>query len=170
MRKLALLLTITTLTLTLVGCSSSAKEERYQEDLMNQAADEIGMPEISEFYEKKLAKEIFELRDNSKLVCYAYTTSQVTGKYVYIGQCVGYGLPYSTQFTSPEKYYSNGATLPQADPNGLYSPDGLDATWLWLVDEETGEPSVVYMEPDLVVTQKKLPERICEDWSLPDNY
>lgn len=166
----------------MTGCSSdnSVREEsKYQEQLMQQANDEIGMPEITEFYEKKLAKEILELRDDSSLVCYAYTKSDMTGKYVFLGRSMGYGLPYSTQYTNPETAYW-GKTwdtsvycdypLPQADPNGLYSPDGLSATWLWMIDEETGGPNIIYAEPEIIVSQNKLPARICESWSLPDNY
>ncbi len=158
------------------GCSDSSrhKERVYQESLMQRANDEIGMPEITEFYEKKLAKEIFELRDDSSLICYAYTRSEMSGKYTFLGKCMGYGLPYSTQYTCPEaRDYSNGGTvvvLPQSDPNGLYSPEGLSATWLWMIDEESGEPNIMYAEPEIVVTQSKLPRRICEEWSLPDNY
>lgn len=169
----------------LTGCSTNSKqstaaaeESRYQEQLMQQASDEIGMPEITEFYEKKLAKEILELRDDSNLVCYAYTKSDMTGKYVYLGRSMGYGLPYSTQYTNPEVLQRGGGgsagywseTIPQADPNGLYSPDGLSATWLWLIDEETGDPNIIYAEPEIIVSQNKLPARICESWSLPDNY
>lgn len=167
----------------LCGCvnGGSAKEEaEYQEQLMQQAADEVGTPDITEFYEKKLAKEIFELRDDSSLICYAYTRSDMTGKYVFLGRSMGYGLPYSTQYTCPETaYWGRNDTssvsyrdypLPQADPNGLYSPDGLSATWLWLIDEGTGEPNIAYVEPEIFVTQSKLPARICESWSLPESY
>lgn len=157
----------------LCGCEAESvndKEESYQNQLMQKAADEVGMPDITEFYEKKLAKEILELRDDSDLVCYAYTQSEMSGKYVYLGRSMGYGLPYSTQYTNPYVYYLNGATLPQADPNGLYSPDGLSATWLWLIDEKTGEPNISYIEQEIFVCQSKLPTRLCEEWSLPENY
>lgn len=157
--------------------STAREEHEYQDLLMQQAADTIGMPHITEFYEKKLAKEIFELRDDSKLVCYAYTRSEMSGKYTYLGRCMGYGLPYSTQYTNPETPYWGSTEafkrefpLPQPDPNGLYSPEGLSATWLWMIDEETGEPNIMYAEPEIVVTQQKLPKRIVEDWSIPENY
>lgn len=171
------------ITMGFTGCdgnSSARKESNYQNQLMQQAADEVGMPEITEFYEKKLAKEIFELRDDSELVCYAYTRSDMSGKYVYLGRCMGYGLPYSTQYTCPETPYwglsendSSGYrnyALPQADPNGLYSPEGLSATWLWLINEETGEPNVTYIESEITVMQQKLPARLCEEWSLDESY
>lgn len=177
MKKIVLIASIMCLVLTGCGESSTKAETQYQEQLMQQAADEIGMPEITEFYEKKLAKEILELRDDSSLVCYAYTRSDMTGKYVFLGRSMGYGLPYSTQYTNPETaYWGNGSSiyrdypLPQADPNGLYSPDGLSATWLWLIDEETGEPNISYIEQEIFVSQSKLPKRLCEEWSLPENY
>lgn len=167
------ILLITTLSfgsLGLVGCEPSvdSKDRTAQEKLLQQANDQVGLPNITNFYEKKLAKKVLELRDDSKLITYAYTTN-INGKYVYLGKCMGYGLPYSTQYTNPEKYYSS-TSLPQADPNGLFSADGTDATWLVLIDENTGEQSIVYAEPNMVVTQTKLPKRLVETWSLPDNY
>ena len=156
--------------LGLVGCerSSDSESRNQQEQLLQQANDQVGLPNITNFYEKKLAKKVLELRDDSKLITYAYTTN-MNGKYVYLGKCMGYGLPYSTQYTNPEKR-ENGYTIPQADPNALFSASGTSATWLVMVDENTGEQSIVYAEPNMVVTQTKLPKRLIETWSLPDNY
>lgn len=164
----------------LAGCgeveNNEKKETEYQKILMAQAADEIGNPEITEFYEKKLAKEIFEKRDDSSLVCYAYSQN-LEGQFVYVGKCMGYGLPYSTQYTNPETpYWGNGNQvyrdfpLPQADPNGLYGADGLSATWLMMINEDSGEPYIMYYEPTIVVTEVKIPKRLITEWSLPDTY
>jgi hypothetical protein len=137
---------------------------------MNEINNQVGMPNIKEFYEKKMAKEIFELRDNSKLITYAYSQS-IDGKFIFIGQCIGFGLPYSTQYTNPEKYMGySGIILPQADPNGLFTPTGLSATWLMYINPDTGEKEIIYTEPQIVVTQSKLPKRLCAEWSLPENY
>ncbi|MBI4856136.1 MAG: hypothetical protein HY818_05295 [Acetobacterium woodii] len=156
------------------GCSADqnrVKEEAYQETQMTQATAEIGMPEITEFYEKKMAKEILEMRDDSSLICYAYSKSDMTGKYVYLGKCMGFGLPYSTQYTNPEqKVDMVELTLPQADPNGLYSPDGVSATWLMMIDETTGERSISYNENDVIVQQTKIPARLVESFSLTADY
>ncbi|MGL4573059.1 MAG: hypothetical protein ACRCVJ_18610 [Clostridium sp.] len=170
-KVLAVLLSCLVIGGVFVGCEpdSTSKEKQQQEELMKEVGDQVGMPNITNFYEKKLAKKVFELRDDSKLVTYAYTQN-MDGKYVYLGKCMGYGLPYSTQYTNPERYEMNGATLPQADPNALYSSDGLSATWLVLLDEKTGEQSIVYMEEEITVTQTKLPKRLVEDWSLPSDY
>lgn len=181
-KGLFVLLTCAMMIFMFVGCdevvkSNAKQESEATEEIMREIANEIGMPNITNFYEKKLAKKIFELRDDSKLITYAYTQN-MDGKYVFLGTCVGYGLPYSVQYTNPDTVYKGGntssgywgTTIAQADPNGLYMPDGLSATWLILVDEETGEQSIIYTEPSIVVTQNKLPKRLVEEWSLPANY
>ena len=180
-RIVGLCLVITLLLGVFIGCDEVIQdatdiERNRQEELMKEAGSQVGMPNISNFFEKKLAKKIFELRDDSNLITYAYTQN-MDGKYIYLGTCIGYGLPYSTQYTNPERVEKGGisenrwgVTLSQADPNGLYSSEGLSATWLVLVDEETGEQSIIYAEPEILVTQNKLPTRLVEEWSLPGNY
>lgn len=74
------------------------------EQSMNEANAELGMPAITNYQEKKLLKSIYELRDNDKLINYAYLFSQQTGKLIFIGKCLGYGLPYATQYSNPQKY------------------------------------------------------------------
>lgn len=133
-----------------------------QEKMMKEANDEVGMPAITNFQEKKIAKMIFELRDREDLVCYAYIVNHMTGKLVFIGKCMGYGLPYSTQYTNPVKpitgYPANvqETVIPQADLNGLFMPEGLSATWLMMLDPETQEPRPVYLEPEIIVSPFKL--------------
>ena len=160
----------------LSGCGSSYntevnQERAYQTEQMAQSATEIGMPEITEFYEKKMAKEILEMRDDSSLICYAYSKNDMSGKYVYLGKCMGFGLPYSTQYTNPEQRLTGyESVIPQADPNGLYSPDGVSATWLMMIDETTGERSISYNENDVIVQQTKIPARLVESFSLTADY
>ena len=130
---------------------------------MGEANKEIGMPAIKNFQERKLAKMIFELRDDENLICHAYLVNEMNGKIgQYLGKCLGFGLPYSVQFTNPEKvvhrHEHNGGsfgTLPQADPNGLFMPSGLSATWLMLLDKK-GKPHPVYIEPAIIVSPFKL--------------
>jgi hypothetical protein len=141
---------------------------------MVQANTEIGMPNVTEFFEKKMLKEIIEMRDDSKLICYAYTKNEYTGKYIYIGKCMGFGIPYSTQYTNPsksEKYYSGGDyyILPQADPNGLYSSGSTSATWLMMVGD-SGDTYISYCEETITVQQQKMSRHLIEEWSLPSDY
>lgn len=152
------------------GCeygNTETKISDQQDALTKEANNQVGLPDIKNFYEKKMAKEILELRDDSNLICYAYTKNEMTGKYVFEGRCMGFGLPYSTQYTNPEQiikfnssYYagSDPQTMPQADPNGLYMPDSASATWLMMINEETGKSEASYYESNIVVRQSKIPE------------
>lgn len=139
--------------------SSNLEMSVKQERLMTEANRQLGMPAIVNFQERKIAKMIFELRDRSDLVCYAYIVNHMTGKLVFIGKCIGYGLPYSTQYTNPEISITGRqgiVTLPQADPNGLFMPQGLSATWLMMINPESGDPTPVYIEPEIIVSPFKL--------------
>lgn len=138
---------------------SNKEMTRKQEQLMSEANRQLGMPAITNFQERKLAKMIFELRDREDLICHAYIVNHMSGKLMYLGKCIGYGLPYSTQYTNPQVKvdgYQCSVTLPQADPNGLFMPEGLSATWLMMLDPETNEPRPVYLEPEIIVSPFKL--------------
>jgi hypothetical protein len=163
MRKFFILFLLIAITFTFVGCSGEDSSDevlrKKTEASMKEANAQIGMPAIKNFQERKLAKMIFELRDQENLVCYAYVVAKMTGKLVYIGKCIGFGLPYSVQYTSPEKLqYHHGSRwkMPQADPNGLFMPSGLSATWLMMIDNKTGKARPVYIEPEIVVSPFRL--------------
>lgn len=73
----------------------------------------------------------------------------VAGKLTYIGRAIGYGIPYSAQYTAPTNY-NNGR--PQPEPNGIYMPDVAEGTWLLMVDPRSGKARPVYLEPRIVVS------------------
>ena len=149
--------------LVIFGCEVTPTADDIQRKAtaraMKEADAQIGMPAIVNFQERKLAKMIFELRDKEDLLTYAYIVSW-EGKLIYLGRCIGFGLPYSVQYTNPERseYHTNGGTvtLPQADPNGLFMPEGLSATWLMMYDAKTGDTRPVYVEPPIIVSPFKL--------------
>lgn len=138
----------------------SDKIARQQEQMMKEADAQTGMPNIVNFQERKMAKMILELRDQENLICYAYIIPEMTGNPVFLGKCIGYGLPYATQFTNPMKTYGSYQggyeILPQADPNGLFMPASADGTWLLLIDPETEEARPVYCEPKVLISPFKL--------------
>ena len=155
----------------LVGCdSTSLQENTYTEEIKNQILDMHEMPQISNGYEYSQLKEIYELRDDPNLICYWYTKNDMSGKWVYQGTCIGYGIPYGASITSPEQYYYSGTTLPLAEPNGLYT-NGVtsSATWVLTTDKD-GNITPTYVESEITVAQSKMDIRLCEDWSIPDNY
>ncbi len=151
---------------TFAGCGqsqSSTSDSRQAAETsarLSEADRQIGMPDITNFQERRLAKDILELRDK-ELTTHTYIVS-LNGDLIYLGQSLGYGLPYSVQFTNPERVahrqtYQGGSfgTVPQADPNGLFMPGGLSATWVMLMGPD-GEVHPIYVEPQIIVSPFKL--------------
>ena len=140
--------------------SSSDKIQQQQtEQVLSEANRQIGMPAITNFQEKKNLKWIYELCDQENLICHAYLFNEMKGEIgQYLGECIGYGVPYSTQFSNPEKQVYSGFTfsLPQAEPNGLFKPEGMSATWLIMIDSSTKKQRPVYIEPMIIVSPFKL--------------
>lgn len=162
--------------LFLAACSTDVptadtKVQSRQEALQAEAERQAGLPNIHNFAELKNANLIYDERDRTDLITYIYMKSEMTGKLVFVAKGMGYGLPYATQRSNPQKVvvkYYNGAahyvTLPQAEPNGLHMPASADATWQFVVDKETQKVVVVYFEDKLNVSPVKLP---C---SNPESY
>ena len=118
---------------------------------------------------------------------YTQEIMEQSSKWIYQGECIGYGIPYTTQFTQPETMqraplpalningYDKGwneyftEVLPQADPNGLYSSASTSATWILTTDKD-GNIKPTYVESEITVAQIKLDARLCEEWSIPNNY
>ena len=108
-----------------MGCDdkpdSDKTQQSQQEGILAEGTAEVGMPAITNFRERRLLKDIYELRDQKGLVTYTYLFAENTGRLKYLGESVGYGIPYATEFTNPQKLVSNGSangylTLPQAEP------------------------------------------------------
>lgn len=141
--------------------SADKVDQQRQEQLLKEGQAEAGLPAIHNFQEKKMVKMLYELRDNPNLINYAYTFSEVTGKYTFFGKCVGYGIPYSTQYSNPEKWVNNtqeySHLLPQAEPNGLFMPNSSEGTWLMMISPVDNKPTPVYVEPKVIVSPYKLP-------------
>lgn len=159
---------------SMVACNleenSDRQQQTQQEQILKDISSQTGMPAIKNAREKKFLKLIYELRDREDYVTYTYMenmqpsivrgVTSLGGKLVFVGQTIGYPIPYSTQYTNPQKVeYRTSAgvvTLPQADPNGLFSPASSDATWI-LMRSPDGEVKPVYSEPKLFCSPFKLP-------------
>ncbi len=130
-------------------------EAQKQEQMTKQAIQQVGMPAIVNYQEKRVLKQILELRD-TKIVTITYITD-FNGHLHKICDSIGYGLPYSTQYTNPQmiadRYQSGYAVLPQADPNGLYSPASAEGTWVLCSNpQKPGDVSPLYIEPRVIVS------------------
>ena len=159
----------------LVGCGET-EENQYTKELMNQAYDAVGFPDVSNYFERAQLKEIYELRDDPNLICYWYTKNDMSGKWIYQGKCIGYGIPYTTSMTASESLQKIETTVgaeweivPLAEPNGLYASPSTSATWILSVNED-GDITPIYVESEITVSQTKMAARLCEDWSLDESY
>jgi hypothetical protein len=133
------------------GCneSSDSIQNRKQEELSRQGVEQVGLPSIVNFQEKRTYKMILELRDTEiKTVTYIVDMS---GKLHKVCDSVGYGIPYATQYTNPMQHIY-GYAMPQADPNGLFSPTSADGTWVLCLNHETKKMSPVFIEPRVIVS------------------
>lgn len=132
--------------------NTDREQARQTEQMVAEANRRIGPPNITNFTERRFAKQIMELRDE-EVTTYSYFVD-FNGRLHFLCESVGFGLPYSVQYVNPERRIStvsDTGTIPQAEPNGLFMPDGLSATWVLCADGEGGVHPV-YSEPSLVVS------------------
>jgi len=154
--------------------SSDDIQKQQQERILQEGTSQTGMPGIHNFRERKMLKTILEMRDQGGLVTYTYLENMnptpihgrtaLGGKLTYVGESVGYGIPYATEYTNPQKivpntdWRQNGySVLPQADPNGLFSPGNAEGTWVMLKDPRGNTVTPVYIEPRVIVSQFQFP-------------
>lgn len=145
------------------------RQEAVTGDLVNQA----GIPNVKNGREIKLVNDLYEMRDQTGLVTFTYTRNDFTGKFVWFCASIGYPIPYAIQRSAPESMQTYKVTrenhaddygvarLPQPEPNGLFSPESAEGTWVRCKNPETGEENFVYSEPKLTTLQWKLP-----DWQV----
>ena len=172
MHKTWLILALLFLSACSTGVSTAdTKVQSRQELLQAEAESQAGLPNIHNFAELKNANLIYEERDRTDLITYIYMKSEMTGRLVFVAKGMGYGLPYATQRSNPQKVvrrvYDGTAhwfTLPQPEPNILFMPASADATWQFVIDKDTKKVAVVYFEDKLNVSPIKLP---CIN---PENY
>jgi len=132
---------------------------------MSAADREVGMPRIMNYAQRKLLKNAYEDMDQTTLV-YVYSQA-LDGKFVCLGQALGYGVSLGTQFTAgqypqtiPGMYsseHSDDWLLDQPEPNGLYQPTSGAATIVDLINPANGEAHTALVEPDIVTIPFELP-------------
>lgn len=172
---IGLLILMVTMAAGIMGCDTAPTSDdiqrQQQEKILAEGTAQVGMPAVKNFRERKIMKDIIELRDQEGLITWTYIENLVPtvvhgktalgGKFTYLGETVGYPLPYATQFTNPQKaewHTSHGfLVMPQADPNGLFSPGSAEGTWVLMKDPSSPKTLPVYMEPRVAAFPFKLP-------------
>jgi hypothetical protein len=160
------MLVLSFLALILASCDASNSDQitsdRQEASLMN-ATSKIGMPSITNFRELRMVNKILEDRDKTTIT-FTYIFNEYKGCFVYIGPSIAYPVPYATQRTSPQKVQKTSVdrfVMPQADPNGLFSPASAEGTFLEMgVPGKANETGVIYSEPRLFTSPFELPNRL----------
>lgn len=143
-----------------LGCidedPASRAERLATQKITTEMSRSVGMPGISNFTEKRLLKELYELRDQADLSTYSYT-QDMNGHLHFICNSIGYGLPASTQYSNPQAWVHGPVggsmeKMPQAEPNGLFVPEGLHATFVLCSKGDTGKVDPMYVEQDVIVS------------------
>jgi hypothetical protein len=154
--------TVLCLIFGLHGCkrselTSDSVQRQKQEALSQQGNAIVGMPSIVNFAEKRQLKDLLELRDKTPPT-YVYIVD-MNGRLHKICDAVGYGFSGATQFTNPQRtssaYNANGyamVTLPQADPNGLFSPSTDEGTWIMCKNPKGTDVAPVRIELRAIIS------------------
>lgn len=159
------------LAVSLVACaeprdsSQSAEEVRSAQVArqMEEATRQVPPPAITNFQQLRNQTFLYELMDQ-ELVTHSYYTN-LNGELIYICPSIGYGMNASIQITNPERvwmerdivggvtgsYNDVGGTVPQPEPNGLYMPEGLAATYVMCSDGQGGLRPM-YVEDNIIVS------------------
>jgi hypothetical protein len=150
--------------------SSDEVQRAEQEKLLAEGTAETGMPAIKNFRERKIMKDILEMRDQEGLITYTYFenmtpvkvpgSTSLGGKLTFYCVSVGYPISAAMQYTNPEKIAREStygiAVLPQADPNGMFSPSSSEGSWVMCKDPNGDDVKPFYSEPRLVTSPWKL--------------
>lgn len=149
----------------LAGCEPSPKDSNriqaeQQERILQEGTSQLGMPAIKNFREKRTLKMIYELRDQEGLSTYTYVVAEQTGKPVFLCNSVGYAISDATGYTNPDKVMRDRletfATMTQAEPNGLFTPDVSNANWVLCIDPTDKKPLPVFISSNIIVSAYKL--------------
>lgn len=143
-----------------VAPTSTQLDQRATEQLANQAAVQVGWPGITNFTEKRALKMLYELRDSANLVTYSYYLDLNGRRHKLCPTTsVGYGIPYATQFTNPQRaavYSVHPYVIAQPEPNGLFMPPSAEGTWIMCLAPDGKEIKPVYVEPRVIVSPFEL--------------
>lgn len=152
--------------LLFIGCddrnpTSDQVQAHRQEQITAELASAMGMPSIKNGAELRLLKMIYEMRDQNRPT-FTYTYSEYNGKFRFLGNTIGFGIPYAAQYSSPMKIhsYANGGVanmVAQSEPNGIFMPSSAEGTWVLMKDPKSENVLPIYIEPKITVSPFRLP-------------
>ncbi len=131
----------------LAACSVEESESQQVQQQQDQYVRNQPLPVFDWSLERHLMIELYRSRNNA-VSTFSLTWDPFRGKISWSCPSIGYPIPGGTQLTNPEQYAFNGTTLPQAEPNGLFSPATSAGTYVMCVNPD-GTVSPVYNEDNV---------------------
>ena len=154
LQVVTVVLVICTVLTVFIGCSgeqATSQSVRKQQKQYNIAQP---IPKFEYSLERDVAIQLYEAR-NEEVRTWTVWRSDL-GTIEGYAETIGYPIPYDVQLTNPLKSEYHKTVIEQAEPNGLFMPEGLSATWLMMVDPKDGKARPVYIEPAIIVSPFKL--------------
>lgn len=140
-------ITIVVLAIVLSGCGSAQSDDYYaQQPKLKAIIDNQPAPDLNgHSFERGVVIAMYLAR-NQNVSTHTYTLT-IEGKIIKICDSIGFPIPYATQITPPYvPYGGNGSTMPNPEPNSLYSPDNAEGSYVACVAED-GTLAPSYWEP-----------------------
>lgn len=128
------------------SCSSAQNADyQQQQPKLRQIINNQPAPDLNGYsFERDVVIQTYQAR-NRNVNTYTYLYSETTGLIIKICDSIGLPIPYATQLTPPYIPY-NQTSMPNPEPNSLYSPDNAEGTIVnCLNDDGTYTPG--YFEP-----------------------
>lgn len=139
---------------TASSCDGTSEAERNDRQVTDNQLDIYNKAQPVHTYNYSMPRDVMQqIYDATMSAHNTWTVFYSYGQPIDMCPSVGFPIPGGTQLTSPGKTITTGsdgiATVPQAEPNGLYSPDSANAgTWVLCVYNGKIEPR--YAEPDVI--------------------
>lgn len=150
-------LAIVALALLVVACTPSAERQdntRVQDQQAHYAVTQP-IPFFDYSLDRDVLIQIYEAKNEARQT--VSIIESFTGELLFTCPSIGYGLPADTQLTNPlapfrysTESWSEGVTVEQPEPNGLFSSKNTDATYVLCI-RENGDIAPIYTEEKVTV-------------------
>lgn len=136
----------------LVGCRSDNDADSKERSVVNDQQEIYGRNQPSPTFNYSLTRDlllqIYRAKTTSAVSTWSVISSQGTGQILFVCPSIGYPLPADQQLTNPwqpQKYKDGVIVIGQPEPDGTFTSQNTDATYVLCVTE-TGDYAPVYTE------------------------
>ena len=156
----------------LVWAWAAGGSERQDRELVQEQQKHYQKVLPIPFYDYSIPRDVLiQIYDVVTTRAYiTYTVIQsITGQTFYHGPSIGYGIPVDTSLTNPlQPYYDDEGPVGQAEPNGLFSSENTDGTWVLFLQPD-GAVAPIYTEHKVTTFPFVVKQTEAGNWIRVDN-